>query len=65
MFWKGFIEDHDLSSGTRGLREAQVTAFTGTTTQKLVRVQALQIGKIMVPEPEVGLNDFQFGDPPI
>lgn len=65
MFWKGFIEKHDLSAGTRGLTEVQVTAFTGTTTQKQGRIQAIQIGKILVPEPEVGLNDFQFGDPKV
>jgi predicted aspartyl protease len=65
MFWKGFIEKHDLSAGTHGLREVQVTAFTGTTTQKQGRIQAIQIGKIIAPEPEVGLNDYQFGDPKV
>jgi hypothetical protein len=63
MFWKGFIEKHDLTAGTRDLKEVQVTAFTGTTTQKQGRVQAIQIGKIVVSEPEVGLNNFQYGDP--
>jgi hypothetical protein len=63
MFWKGFIEKHDLATGTRGLRAVQVTSFGGTTTQKQGRVQAIQIGRIVVTEPEVGLNDFQYGDP--
>jgi len=54
---------HDLLAGTRGLREVQVTAFTGTTTQKQGRIHTIQIGKVIVPEPEVGLNDYQFGDP--
>jgi hypothetical protein len=63
MFWKGFIERTDLAAGTRDLRDVQVTAFTGTTSQKQGRVQSLQIGGIEVPEPEVGLNDYQFSDP--
>ncbi len=65
MFWKGFIEKHDLAAGARGLRDVQVTAFTGTTTQKQGRIQAIRIGKIVVAEPEVGLNDWQYGDPKI
>ncbi len=65
MFWKGFIEKHDLAAGTHELRDTQVTAFTGTTTQKQGRVRAIQIGKIVVAEPEVGLNDYQYGDPKI
>lgn len=40
-----------------------MTGFTGTTAQKRGRIQALQIGKIIVTEPEVGLNDFQYADP--
>lgn len=63
MFWKGFVEKHDLPAGTRDLKEVEVTVFTGTTTQKQGRVQAIQIGKIVVTEPEVGLNNFQYGDP--
>jgi hypothetical protein len=64
------------SSGARGMQEIsvvkdqtlrlcglEVTAFTGTTAQKQGRLQALQIGTIVVTEPAVGLNDFQFGDP--
>lgn len=63
MFWKGFVEKHDLLAGARGLTDVQVTGFTGTTTQKHGRVQAIQIGKILVTEPEVGLGDHQYGDP--
>ena len=65
MFWKSFIEKHDLASGARGIKEVQVTAFTGTTTQKQGRVQALQIGKIVMNDPEVGFNNYQGGDPTV
>lgn len=65
MLWKGFVEKYDLAAGARDIREVQVTAFTGTTTQKQGIVQALQIGKIAIREPEVGLNDYQFGDPKV
>ena len=63
VFWKGFVEKHDLLAGARGLTEVQITGFTGTTTQKQGRVQAIQIGKIMVTEPEVVLSNSQYGDP--
>jgi hypothetical protein len=65
MFWKGFMETHDLAAGAHDLREVPVTGFTGTTTQKQGRVQAIQIGKIAVNAPEVGLNGFQYGDPKV
>ena len=65
MLWKSFIEKHELAAGTRGVKEVQVTGFTGTTTQKQGRIQALQIGKIVITEPQVGLNDFQYGDPKV
>jgi len=65
MFWKGFIEKHDLAAGSRDLKAVRVTSFGGATTQKQGRVQAIQIGKIVVTEPEVGLNDFQYGDPSV
>ncbi len=65
MLWKGFIEKHDVAAGTRDVKEVEMTGFTGTTTQKRGRIQALQIGKAVVTEPEVGLNDFQFGDPAV
>ena len=65
MFWKSFIEQHDLAAGARGTKEVQVTVFTGTTTQKQGRVQAIQIGTIVMNDPEVGFNDFQYGDPKV
>ena len=65
MLWKGFIEKHDLAAGTRDLRDVQVTGFTGTTAQKQGHVQTLQIGNIVITDPEVGLNNYQFGDPKI
>jgi hypothetical protein len=65
MFWKGFMEKHDLAAGAHDLREVPVTGFTGTTMQKQGRVQAIQIGKIAVNAPEVGLNGFQYGDPKV
>ncbi|MBZ5586263.1 MAG: retropepsin-like domain-containing protein [Acidobacteriia bacterium] len=65
MFWKGFIEKYGLAAGARDVKAIEVTGFTGTTTQKQGRVQAIRIGKIVVPEPEVGLNDFQYGDPTV
>ncbi len=63
MLWKHFIEKHNLVEGARDVKEVQVTAFTGTTTQKQGRVQAMSVGKIVIAEPQVGLNDHQFGDP--
>lgn len=65
MFWKSFIEKQGLASGARGIREVQVTAFTGTTTQKQGRVQALRIGNIVMNDPEIGFNDYQYGDPKV
>ena len=65
MFWKGFVETHDLLAGARGLKDVEVTGFTGTTTQKHGRVQAIQVGNSVVKEPEVGLSDHQYGDPKV
>jgi hypothetical protein len=65
MLWKGFIEKHGLTAGARDVTEVPVTGFTGTTKQKQGRIQAMQVGKITVTEPEVGLNSYQYGDPNI
>jgi len=65
MFWKSFIEKHDLASGAREMKEVQVTAFTGTKTQQQGRVEAIRIGKVVVHDPEVGFNDYQGGDPTV
>jgi hypothetical protein len=63
VFWKGFVEKHDLPAGARGLTDVEVTGFTGTTTQKQGRVQAIQVGKILATEPTVVLSSSQYGDP--
>ncbi len=65
MFWKAFVEKHDLAAGARGVRDVDVTVFTGTTKQKQGRVQAINIGGIVADEPEVGLNSYQYGDPKV
>jgi len=65
MLWKGFVAKHGLSAGARDVTEVPVTGFGGTTRQKQGRIQAMQVGKIAVTEPMVGLNDFQYGDPNI
>ncbi len=65
MFWMAFIDKHDLASGVHNLREVDVTGFGGTTKQKQGRIQSMQIGSTKIPEPEVGLNDFQYGDPAV
>ncbi len=65
MLWKGSIERHGLSTGARDVTEVPVTGFGGTTTRKQGRIQAMQLGKITVTEPAVGLNDYQYGDPSI
>jgi hypothetical protein len=65
MFWKSFIEKQDLASSARGMKEVQVTAFTGTKTQKQGRVQAIRFGKVVVNDPEVGFNDYEGCDPTV
>jgi hypothetical protein len=65
MLWKIFVEKHDLASGTRDVKEVDVTAFTGTTSQKQGRIEALRIGRTVVKEPMVGLNSYQYGDPEV
>lgn len=65
MFWKSFIDKNNLIAGVEGLRDVQVTAFTGTTSQKQGRVQALRIGPITINDSEVGLNNYQYGDPKV
>ncbi len=65
MLWKSFVEKNEMVKGAHGVTETAVTAFTGTTPQKQGRIQALQIGKVTIPDALVGLNDFQFGDPAI
>lgn len=61
--WKDFVAQHSLLAGARDLVDVPSTVFTGTRMQKKGRIQAIQIGRLKVDEPEVRFNDFNFGTP--
>jgi predicted aspartyl protease len=63
--YKAFVEKHDLESGMRDVRDGSAVVFTGKTAAKEGRVESVQIGSIVVNEPQVRLHRFQYGDPAI
>jgi hypothetical protein len=62
VFWSAFYQKHDLLSGTHDISELQQTEFGGTHTVKRGRVQAITVGAITVPEPDVRFSEREMGN---
>ncbi len=63
VFWKEFVQQHDLQPGVRDLTSTEATGFGGDHPAWNGRVEAIQVGGITLKEPVVRLADQRFGEP--
>ena len=65
VFWKEFVQQHDLQPGVRDLTSTEATGFGGDHAAWNGRVESIQVGGITLKEPAVRLSDLRFGEPDV